>query len=68
MQLRLATLAACTVLCLVCEGCAATPVRVINFSDSEYYETQKDGVNFHCMSDFYVQKVLEAKIRKESPK
>jgi len=40
---------------------------VINFNDSEFYETEKDGVKFHCMSDFYVQKVLEAKIKKVSP-
>ncbi|GEM_PF-2947857 len=63
MRLKLAILALCIVLC---QGCS-TAVKVINFNESEFYETEKDGVKFHCMSDFYIQKVLEAKIKKVSP-
>lgn len=63
MPLKLAILALCIGLCL---GCSTT-VKVINFNESEYYETDKDGVRFYCMSDFYLKKVLEAKIKKVNP-
>lgn len=67
MRSRLATLALCIGLCLIFSGCGTT-VKVINFDESEYYETVKDGVKFHCMSDYYLQKVLNAKIQKVNPK
>ena len=50
----------------LCQGCSTT-VKVINFDNSEFYETEKDGVKFYCMSDFYIQKVLDAKIKKVNP-
>ena len=67
MRLRLVTLVPFIVSCLVFSGCATT-VKVINFGESEYYETEKDGVKFHCMSDYYLQRVIEAKIQKVNPK
>lgn len=63
MRLKLVILGLCTGLCL---GCSTT-VKVINFDESEFYETEKGGTKFYCMSDFYLQKVLEAKIRKVNP-
>ncbi len=60
---RLAILVLCIGLCQAC----STTVKVINFKDSEYYETEKDGVKFYCLSDYYLQKVLEAKIKKVNP-
>ena len=63
MQLKMMILVLCTVLCL---GCSTT-VKVINFDENEFYETEKDGVKFHCMSDFYIQQILNAKIKKVNP-
>ena len=63
MPLKIMTLVLFIVLC---QGCSTT-VKVINFDESEYYETEKDGQKFFCMSDFYLQKVLEAKIKKVNP-
>lgn len=63
MRYVIVTLVLFIVLCLGC----STSVRVINFDSSEYYETDKDGEVFHCMSDFYLKQVLEAKIKKVNP-
>lgn len=51
---------------VLCQGCSPI-IKVINFNDSEFYETEKDGVKFYCLSDFYLEKVLEAKIKKVNP-
>jgi len=67
MRLKVATYVLCIVLCLTYSGCA-TPVKVINFNDSEFYTETKDGVKYHCMSDYYVRKVLDARISKINPK
>ena len=63
MRLKLAILGLCTVLCL---GCSTT-VKVINFDESEFYEADKDGIRFYCMSQYYLDRVLEAKIKKVNP-
>ena len=67
MLFRLKILVPCIVFCLSFSGCATT-VKVINFNEKEFYETDKDGTHFYCMSDFYLQKVVEAKIQKVNPK
>lgn len=64
--LSLVILASYIGLCLIFSGCGTT-VKVINFKDSEYYETEKDGVKFYCLSDYYLQKVMEAKVKKVNP-
>lgn len=57
-------------LCIAsCQSCStATRVKVINFDNSEYFETEKEGQKFYCMSDYYVKKILNAKIEKVNPK
>jgi hypothetical protein len=67
MLLRQGILAICIALCLICNGCGTT-VKVINFNDSEYFEMEKDGIKYYCLSDFYLKKVLEAKIKKVNAK
>ena len=67
MLLKLGILGIYIVLCLSCSGCSTTPVKIINFSETEYYEEEKDGTVYHCMSDYYVQKILNAKIDKIDP-
>ena len=66
MPLRMMMTGLCIVLFL---GCARlTPVRVINFKESEFFKTEKDGVKFYCMSDFYVNEVLQARIKEVGAK
>ena len=67
MLLKQVILGSFIVLCLSFSGCTTT-IKVINFGESEYYETEKNGVKFYCMSDFYMKKVLEGKIKKVNPK
>lgn len=50
----------------LCLGCSTT-VKVVNLNDSEFYVTEKDGVKFYCMSDYYLNQVLEAKIKQVNP-
>lgn len=67
MRLKQVILASCIVLCLSCSGCA-TRVRVINFSEKEFFTMKKEDVTYHCMSDYYVEQVLRAKIDSINPK
>lgn len=64
MLLRLAILTLCTALCLGC----STVVKVVNFSDKEFYTEKKGETTYYCMSDYYLQQVLEAKIKQVNPK
>ena len=67
MLLKQVILGSFIVLCLSFSGCTTT-IKVINFNEKEFYETDKDGTHFYCMSDFYMKKVLEGKIKKVNPK
>ena len=52
--------------CLV--GCTgSTGVNVINYDDAQYYEVEKNGKKYQCMSEYYVDKVLQSKIKKINP-
>jgi len=64
MRLKAAILGLCIVLCL---GCSTTKVVVKNFDESEFFTTTKDDITFHCMSDYYIQEILEVKIKKINP-
>jgi len=73
MLLKLVILVSFTVLCLGCSH--ATKVVIKNFDDSEYYEEVKEDalipgqkIKYHCMSSYYLEKILEAKIKKVNPK
>jgi len=50
---------------LSCAG--KTPVYVINYDDKEFYEVERDGDKFSCMSDYYLKEILQAKISKIKP-
>ena len=65
MRLKIVILALFIVSCL---GCSTTKVVIKNFDESEYYEVEKDGEVFHCMSDYYVQQIINVKIDKVNPK
>lgn len=64
MRLRMIILAIFIGSCL---GCSATKVVVKNFDEQEFYETEKDGEKFYCMSSYYIGQILEAKIKKVNP-
>lgn len=57
------TLGLCIGLCLGC----STIVKVINFKDTEFYTTTKDGETFYCISEYYMQQILDAKIKQVNP-
>lgn len=42
-------------------------IDVINYGDKEYYQLEKDGVRYHCMSDYYLNEVIQAKIKVTNP-
>jgi len=54
MLSRLRILAIFIGLCLSCNGCL-TPVVIKNFDATEYYEVEKDGEAYHCMSSYYIE-------------
>jgi hypothetical protein len=61
--LKKAILSLCIVLCL---GCSTT-VKVVNFNEEEFFVQEKNGQKYYCMSSWYMQKVLEAKIKQVNP-
>jgi len=65
--LRMMIPALCIGLWLNCSGCGTT-VKVVNFSESEFYQAEKDGVKFYCLSDYYLKEVINAKIKQVNPK
>jgi hypothetical protein len=64
--LKMAILVLCIALWPSCSGCATT-VKVVNFSESEFYQAEKDGVKFYCLSDYYLKEVMNAKIKQVNP-
>jgi starvation-inducible outer membrane lipoprotein len=55
------------IVCFLISSCATT-VKVINYDDTEYFEMDKEDEHYHCMSSYYLEKILNVKIKKVNPK
>ena len=50
-------------------SCAGkVPVTVVNYTDSEYYTETRGNEIYHCMSEYYVKEIMQAKIEQVNPR